>query len=349
MSGARFGVMLITAWSVMGGQREKAFDLNERGVQASARGEYVEAERLYNQALAVWQELGPSYDAHAGTTLYNLGEALVGQGRWRDSTPFFEDGLARDRRLLGIGHNQSLATLNVLGNVYMVVGDTEKAEAVFQEALPVERNVCPKGMEMARTLGGLAALRVREQKLDEALTFAEEALQIAVQDLGDDNADTGTLYANVAAVHRRAGRPERAVPLFRKAHAIYERTVAPDNPMFATLVSQEGLALMQDGQVRAAEKQLTQAVEMLSHCSGCNFALAMAENNLSLLRIRQGKYGDADRLLTSALALEEQFSERHGPDMAGVLELLSEVREKQRRFDDAALLKRRAAALQSYR
>jgi hypothetical protein len=65
--------------------------------------------------------------------------------------------------------------------------------------------------------------------------------------------------------------------------------------------------------------------------------------------MRQKKYADADRWLTSALSLEEQYLARPGIEMASTLQMLSEVRRRERRFEEAARLEDRAHTIQSYR
>jgi len=109
------------------------------------------------------------------------------------------------------------------------------------------------------------------------------------------------------------------------------------------------LSLLNDGKMALAEQALTHAVDQLSKIPGANVELAGAEYNLGLLRMRQKKYSDADTVLTRALALEEQYASRPGREMATTLEMLSQVREKLHRFDDAEQLKRRASMITSYR
>jgi tetratricopeptide (TPR) repeat protein len=341
-------VLLFTFVAAAAGEQETAFEWNERGVAAGMRGDFAEAEQDYQKALTLWRALGPAYEGHTATTLYNLGQTFVGEGRWRESIPIFQEALELGRRSFGIRHSRTLATLNTLGRVYMVTGDLDRSAAAFLEALPIEREMFPNGIELAQTLGNLAVLRTRQDWLPEALALADEGLAMAIKALGDDAPDTATMYAIVAAIHQRAGRTERALPLFRKAHAIYDRTIPPQDLRYVSLLSSEALSLMDDHHFSEAENQLRRALELLSPCaSRCGLALAIAENNFGLLRMAQKKYAEADAYLRSALAHEEQYSAGPGGDMVQTLKHLAALREKQHRYEESAALKQRIAAVQS--
>ena len=145
------------------------------------------------------------------------------------------------------------------------------------------------------------------------------------------------MYANVGEIHRLEGQDARALPLFRKARAIYEKKLDPADPRIASLLSQEGLILMKDRQFTLADRAMSRAVESLRQsCPGCVTENWVAESNLALLRLRQNRYEEADRLLTHVLSVHET---------AEALQSLALVREKERRHNEAVLLIKRANQL----
>jgi hypothetical protein len=107
---------------------------------------------------------------------------------------------------------------------------------------------------------------------------------------------------------------------------------------------------MQDGKYSLAEKDMVQSLDFLAKsCPACTFEQLVSESNLGLLRLRQGKYTEADRLLTHVISTEERYLAKPGSDMATALLALAQVRQKQRRFEDAARLHRRADLILEYR
>jgi uncharacterized protein HemY len=77
--------------------------------------------------------------------------------------------------------------------------------------------------------------------------------------------------------------------------------------------------------------------------------LAVAENNLGLLRLKQKRYKQADEVLTHALALREKFSPRPTAELASSLQSLALARKMEHRDADAASLNRRAATILEFR
>ncbi len=324
-------------------------DLNDRGTEALARGDFSEAERLLDQALQFWRPLGSNYDAHAATALYNKAEAQCGLRKWREAAANLEEAVPLMRRSLGPRHWRTVHCRNALANVYQMLGERDKSEALYKETLAVERELDPNDAETARTLAGLAMLYTRAGKLDEALPLAEEALRIGLRAHGEKDPETAMLYSTVAQIHTLAGRTERALPLIRKARAIYEAAPGVASWQIGLILSQEGLALPYDGKRALAEKDFQEALRRLSECAPCGLELAIAESQFALLRLQQHKFSEADALLAKAISIEEGISERPLPEMATTLEILSKLRVQEKRFDDAEQLHARAQTILAYR
>jgi tetratricopeptide (TPR) repeat protein len=330
--------------------QQDGFKLNDLGLAAASRGDYGEAKRLYGEAMTLWKQLGPQYEAHLATSQGNLAEVLCMEGKRREGAKAFEESLAIHRRILGPTNLRTLTIMNLLAGAYLMLGDDERALSLFNEALKVERELYPNDLQLARTLAGLSLLRLRAKSPEEALPMAEEALSLVLKAGREDGLDVALAYANVGEAHRWLGHTERALPLLRKARSIYENILGPTHPRVASVLSQEGLVYMQDGKYSLAEKDMVQSLEMLAtSCPECTFERLVGESNLGLLRLRQGKYAEADRLLTQVVSTEENYMARPGSDMATALLALAQVREKQRRFEDAARLHRRADLILEFR
>jgi len=82
---------------------------------------------------------------------------------------------------------------------------------------------------------------------------------------------------------------------------------------------------------------------------GCMFERAVAETNLGVLRIKQMRYQEADQLLSEVVALQGGYEGSPGQQLAATLRTLAQVREKERRLEDAAQLQKRADAIMAFR
>lgn len=323
---------------------------NDRGLDAADRQDYVEAERAYQMAIQEWKALGPNYDAHLATTLMNLAQSYTAQGKRREGAAAFEESLGKYRRTVGVRNERALMAMNLLGAVYLMLWEGSKAEPLFLEALPIEREIMPNSIQLARSLGGLATISLYEGKLDAALVQAEEALKVAIAAEGEISLDAALGYATAGEIHRIARRRDRALPLYRKSRFIYEKLLGPEHTRVASLLSQEGLILMADGKYSLAEKNMTRSLEIVKKaCPGCAYELWVGECNLGMLRLKQKRYAEADELLSHSLEMQEKHSRQPNVDMVGTIQALAIAREKLRRFEDADRLMKRAALLKSYR
>jgi tetratricopeptide (TPR) repeat protein len=350
MGCCRVASMILAGIAILTAQTKGPADQwNDRGLEASSHGNYVEAERALRESVRLWQELGPQYEGHTAIAMANLAEALCGEGKWSDGVKLLTQSLEMSRRSLGLRHINTVSNMNLLAAAEMVVGELDHASALYLEALALEREHFPGSVQLAHSLLGISSYHVRTNQIAEALPPAEEGLKVLIAISGEKSAETAMAYANVGQVHMFNHQPARALPLLRKAEAIYAALGMTESPRYASVLSQEGLALMQDRKTALADRNLTRALEVLTHCTGCQYLTAIAQSNLGLVRFQEGKYQEADALLTRALTLQEAYATGMPSEMAATLDRLAEVRRKEHRNSDADALHGRALTLQSYR
>jgi tetratricopeptide (TPR) repeat protein len=338
--------VLLFAVSTAFAQSDAALALSNQGLDAYDHHDYSGAERLDREAIAKWEALGTAYEAHLGITRMNLAQALAVLGRRAESQAELRQSVALLRRTLGTHAIQTLIAMNLLAGLDLMMGDDAGAQRLVDEALPIAREIDPAGVQSSRALAAQACLRLRDKRFDEALPLADEAIRIAIQATGEDSIDTALVYGTAAEVHRAAGRPERALPLYRRARAIYEKRLGPQDTRVASILSQEALILIDDRKYALAEQSLKRSFDILDHsCPACAVERWSAESALGLLRTRQGKYAEADRLFTRLLAVQESAQPEPFADIAVTLNALAFIRRKEHLFEDADRLTNRAAAL----
>ena len=102
------------------------------------------------------------------------------------------------------------------------------------------------------------------RKKDEAFAHAEAALALIDElDIGDlPSAATG--YVNSATVFAAFDEPERSVPLFEKAQAIYEETLKPDDSRLGALYNNMGLTFASLARYEDAHAVYAKALEVMA-------------------------------------------------------------------------------------
>jgi tetratricopeptide (TPR) repeat protein len=326
----RYFVLLLFAHTAAA--QPDASTLNQRCVDAYARGEYPAAERLCRESIAQWQTLGAGFAPHLAATRVNLAQALAAQGRRAEARDEAQQAVAVLHANPGPRDPHTLFAMNLAAALDLTLGDADSTERLLSEALPIEREVDPAGLQLSRTLHVLACLRIRQHRFDEALPLADEALRIAIQSAGDESVDAALTYATAAEVHRAAGRPDRALPLYRRARAIYERRFGPNDLRIAPILTEESLILIDDRKFALAEQQLRHGLNILDRaCPHCTTERCGAESALALLRTRQGKYEEADRIFTHVLSVQQSAQPVPASAIADTLSSLSFVRGKEHR------------------
>ena len=123
--------------------KNPADELNDRGLAASARGDFVQAEQLLGESVRQWQAMGPRYNGHTAIALMNLSEALCGQGKWSDGAKILAQSLEMSRAALGATNSHTVSAMNFLASADLVLGDVDQAVLLYTEALGIERQHYP--------------------------------------------------------------------------------------------------------------------------------------------------------------------------------------------------------------
>src|SRR5262249_38255220 len=201
-TGMRTIALLLFAAAGGAAEQETAGGMNGRGRAAGAKRDFETAEKLFKDVIAIWEKQGPAYTAHLAIVKTNLAQVYGATGRRAECAAVLEEALDGFRKSLGIRDLRTLTSLNILGGSHMMLGHVARAEALFQEALPIERELYPGDTQLARTLNGLGSIHMREGRADQAIRFSEEALQIVLKAEGENSLDTALAYANVGEAHR---------------------------------------------------------------------------------------------------------------------------------------------------
>lgn len=98
---------------------------------------------------------------------------------------------------------------------------------------------------------------------DQALQYAQNALnQVGKMDIGD-NVGAATTYLNSATVCKAFGLPEDAINLFQMAQSIYERDLSPTDDRLGGLYNNMGLALVDLKRFQEANELYQKAISVM--------------------------------------------------------------------------------------
>ncbi|MGH3145725.1 MAG: tetratricopeptide repeat protein, partial [Rubrobacter sp.] len=151
----------------LGDRKGTSGPLRELGIVAYHRGDYERAVRLNEQALAISREFGSSFGA--ALTIYNLSDALRAQGDHERAWKLLEESLAsvQSQKYPLRVAYARAATLARLGSIECEFGDVERASELYARSLDIERRFEFK-FEAVASLEGLARVSAMQGRPEQA-------------------------------------------------------------------------------------------------------------------------------------------------------------------------------------
>jgi tetratricopeptide (TPR) repeat protein len=171
-----------------------AASLNNLAALYYTQGCYVQAEPLYQRALAISEKaLGPEHPDMAAS-LNNLAGLYKAQGRYVDAEPLYQRSLAIEaeplyqrslviwEKALGSEHPDVATSLNNLATLSRAQGRYAQAEPLLRRSLAIwEKALGPEHPDVATTLNNLARLLQATNRLEEAEPLDAEGLSDSTQ------------------------------------------------------------------------------------------------------------------------------------------------------------------------
>ena len=222
----------------------RAKALNGAGALAYYQGDYAEARHRYEQALAIYHELGDRRGVAA--LLGNVGLVVKDQGDSARATAYYQESLAafqelEDRR--GVAN-----ALNNLGIAAGDAGDFARAAALHERSLALKREL-EDARGIITSLNNLGAIALDQGNYERAMALHEESLVLA-RALGHRPSSIVSL-GNLGRIAREQGAHDRAIELYAQCLTLCQ-AVGDKRGIASTLEGLGGLARLQQRSRHAA-------------------------------------------------------------------------------------------------
>jgi eukaryotic-like serine/threonine-protein kinase len=277
-------------------------------------GNYVVAERLLGQALAVRRNSSGRNRLDLADTLNELGNVHATRGDYPRAEAEYREALEIRHRILGRDSLDAGKSLNQIANMLLRRGRYSEAEATYREVLSITR---PLGTpaDVVTPLLNLGAVYTRQGKLNAAIDAFREGFELAQRSLGRENTLTLSAMNNLANALYYTGEYAEAEQLQRE-NLTTRRKLLGDNHFDV------GLSLYNLGNTLEARGRFAQAEKVFLECLAVwrkalpseHVQIAWALNDLAIVITDQGRCGEAETLFREALAMFERVS----PDPASV-------------------------------
>ncbi|MEX1366836.1 MAG: protein kinase [Nannocystaceae bacterium] len=240
--------------------RQRAQVTFDRGLGLELQSKRPEAEQTLREALALYEDVGPTTAWEQASVLHTLGYLIMDIGRSEEAIAMMK----RARELeAGPDAEATLATPTQLD----VLLKLNEAIAIFQAG-----------------------------RLDEAIDEAARVLEQAIEQLGPRSEAVARVHVVLAAIHGARGDDGRQRVHAELADEVSLAAVGPDHALRTDVLTAVGVAAYEGGRLDDARAALEQALAVVRRIKPADsLEVAQAEINLADLL---GELGELDRAQT---------------------------------------------------
>lgn len=337
---------VVAALSDQAGGRALAELLHKAADYLDKRGQYKQAEDLYQRALSIQEQLQPSEQTDLVTLLNDFAGAQYGLGKYAQAEVFYQRALHLLEQMPEPMHIDFISTFNGLAELYQEQGKYEQAEHIYEQAWRVGEQMGVEHPSRVLTLNGLARLCFRRGRYKEAEPLYQQALGIQQRLLGSSHFEVASLLHNLATLYKELGKDEQSQAFFEQALHIWE----PAHPNTAS--SLNGLAHLylrqgKDEQARALFEQARQIWEETLGLEHPNVALVL--DGLAEISLKQRNDSQAEVLFKQALAVRGESLGSEHPLTIRSLNGLANLYLKQEQYERALELFEQALRVREQR
>lgn len=240
--------------------------LNSLAVIHRDRGAYVEAERVFGEALAISQASATrDHEDMQAVVHNNIAGMRYYQSDFVGAIAAYEQAGDIFRRLYGDRSVELAQIYNNLGYMHQELGRFAEAQRSYEVALAMKETLYgPRHAVTASTVSNLGDLAKAFGRPGEARSYYDRALAIYRETSGPDHPNVAIIETSVGELEQAAGRSEAALEHLERALQIRERALGLDSNWIAeTLIAlaptQQALARPHDARA-SAERALAIAL-----------------------------------------------------------------------------------------
>ncbi len=215
--------------------------------------------------------------------------------------------------------------LNSLGNGYYGIAQYGPAIDAFREAVELRaQEFGPQSTQVAESRAQLATALQRKGELDEALREFETALRIREERQGKDALPIGEILDHTGVIHWFRSDFDVAVPELRRALAIHQRHLPPDDPLVIMSLHRLATTLPSVNETEEAKALMIQALALAEQrWPEDNVEKVLVRSKYAGVLMALGEWKEAEQVITKVIEFNRQAFGNDHPDLAHDLEILA--------------------------
>ncbi|KAJ5729398.1 uncharacterized protein N7483_003906 [Penicillium malachiteum] len=279
------------------------------------QGKPREAEKAYQQALAIFEKTPGSEDESTLHAVHLLGLFYKNQGRLQEAEEMFRRALVGREKILGLDHKSTLKVALSIGNLYSSQGRLREAEEIYQRVLVAcfEQPVIQDYLSILNRLHNLGSLYVDQGNLKEAEHIYQRALAGYEKALGLDYTSTLKVVLSLGHLYSNQGKLREAEEIYQRVLvACSEKAINPEYSSILGAASNLGALFVDQGKPKEAEEVFQRTLAGYGKALGPDHQYTLvASRNLVVLYFMQGRQREWEDMCQNVLAAYERVM---GPD-----------------------------------
>ncbi len=302
---------------------DRSHALRQIGCIHRELGNWSEAERVFNDALALSEE--EESKSGKATALGMLGDIARNRGNWDEAERLYLQSLELRTEL---GDRSGMASIwGVLGDIAKKRGNWDEAERIYNQSLELRIELGDRS-GMASIWGVLGDIANNQGNWDEAERLYKQSLELMTE-LGDRSgmASSWELLGSIAYLRSNWDETER---LYKQSLAV--RTELGDRSGIASIWVVLGYLAQCRGNWDETERLYNQSLALRTEL-GDRSGMASIWVVLGYLAQCRGNWDEAERLYIQSLAVKTELGDR--PGMASNWGFLGDIARNKMNIDEA--------------
>ncbi|WP_051256151.1 tetratricopeptide repeat protein [Cystobacter fuscus] len=216
------------------------------------QGRFADARQLLDRVRVIGQQAYGARSEEWAQFHISYGDLEAAEGHDTEALGHYEEAAHLFRELMGAESLELMQALVKEADARTELGQLAPAQRTYQQVLEFTKKD-PRQYAQVHTqvLAGLADLNDARGQHEQALHLRQQALELRERDLGPEHIHTALMRLAIASSYLELGEPARALALYDKEQAFFEKMLGADSPSGVLPLAGKGAALQQLG--RAAE------------------------------------------------------------------------------------------------
>jgi tetratricopeptide (TPR) repeat protein len=228
-----------------------------------------------------------------GQSLHSMGRCLRKQGKFEETLERLEEAHGIYKEALGEEHASVASVLCDMGNVYLQLGQDDKALEIYHESLRIFR-LAQDDDRMVEPLVNIGCILMSQDMLVEARASLEEALEILRRLHSDKHLNVALVLHHIGTILAKQGEHDEALKLMGRGLKIYRRALGDAHEEVGKSLMMIGTTYHGQGKYDEAVRIYEEALDVYTRALGIdNERNANVHDSISRARYESGDLSGA--------------------------------------------------------